>query len=242
MEACQSVRIWPSYSLDGGKTLIGTKDVLFPLNVEACRIKNRLMLSTTYSFSYIPPLKETGWHTDERRGCTLNIPIDENPHHISFKNKGEIIKYSYIQPTLVNGKIPHNGSNPTDWDRYNLLFHFDLDFHAVKNLYQEGNFISSWQQIYNMYHQVDGKIFTYIFGPSAKNPEKADIIVTEDSSLANRFPGKTIFITESEKNFDCLSTVIIDGKYSEVDLCHLIKLLVETRTPIKRIRFGGSTA
>ena len=62
-----SIKVWPDYSPDGGKSILQHKDILFPINLEAWRIKAFLRESSTYSFSYVPPGAETGFHSDSNR-------------------------------------------------------------------------------------------------------------------------------------------------------------------------------
>jgi hypothetical protein len=159
-ECIERIDIWPEYSPDKGNTILDHKDILFPINIEAYKIKNSLLESTTYSFSWVPPFSETGFHTDATRGCTLIVPIDDTPHLIKFEGKED---YYYNFPVLTNAKTLHNGINYTDKNRYNLLFHFDKSYNEVVNLAKNNKLVTNWIQIYPLTLNFENKIIQKYF-------------------------------------------------------------------------------
>lgn len=157
------IDVWPSYSPDGGNIILDHKDILFPINIEAYKIKGQLLESTTYSFSWVPPRSETGYHTDKTRGCTLILPIDDSPHLIKFEGRED---YYYNGPVLTNAKTIHNGVNHTDKHRFNLLFHFDKSYEDIKNLALTDNLVTKWIQTYPVKLNFDNNVIQKYFNCS----------------------------------------------------------------------------
>lgn len=159
-DCVSSIDIWPSYSPDGGKTVLDHKDILFPINIEAYKIKGSLLDSTTYSFSWVPPHSETGYHTDATRGCTLIVPIDTTPHLIKFEGKED---YYYSSPVLTNAKTLHNGVNHTDKHRFNLLFHFDKSYNEIVSKAKNNTLVSEWIQTYPITLEFENTVIEKYF-------------------------------------------------------------------------------
>jgi hypothetical protein len=166
-----SIETWPSYSIKGGKYFSEFKDILFPINLEAWRIKAFLKESSTYSFSYVPPGAETGYHSDYTRGCTLILPIDNKEHLIRFKKNDIEIDYYYDGPVITNAKTIHNGINHTDEGRFNLLFHFDKSYNEMKQLNDEGTLALPWIQVYPIKNNTNNKCIDDYFNPSGDGLE-----------------------------------------------------------------------
>ena len=205
----ESIDTWPEYI--SNNTILEHKDILFPLNSEAYRIKTLLHKSTTYSFSCVPPHTETGFHSDSNRGCTLILPIDMNPHLIKFKIDKEIKDYLYYGPVITNAKSIHNGVNETDMYRFNLLFHFDESYEEIRDLAFSNKLVSSWKQAWPIDNQTSLQCIDDYFNPTGEG-----IIIKHIESSGNT----------------CL---LVDGRhitYSEAnnyDLIMAIKYLLENK-------------
>ena len=209
-QCVQRINIWPSYSPDNGKTILDHKDILFPINIEAYKIKGQLTESTTYSFSWVPPHSETGYHTDKTRGCTLIVPVDDNPHLIKFEGKKD---YYYNTPVLTNAKTVHNGVNHTDKHRFNLLFHFDKSYEEILNLASNGHLVSSWIQTYPITLTFDNPVIKNYF---------------------NCIENSKLLITKTQKGLDLNNRQINYKKADDYDLCLAIKYMIENPT-VQRI-------
>lgn len=166
-----SIKVWPDYSPDGGKSILQHKDILFPINLEAWRIKAFLRESSTYSFSYVPPGAETGFHSDSNRGCTLILPIDSKEHLIRFKINDTEFDYYYDGPVITNAKSIHNGINHTNQSRFNLLFHFDKSYDEIKQLNDQGKLVSNWIQVYPIKNNTNNKYIDEYLNPTGDGLE-----------------------------------------------------------------------
>jgi hypothetical protein len=211
-QCVESIDIWPAYSPDAGKTVLAHKDILFPINIEAYKIKGSLLDSTTYSFSWVPPNSETGYHTDATRGCTLIVPIDDTPHLIKFEGRED---YYYSSPVLTNAKTVHNGVNHTDKHRFNLLFHFDKSYEEIVYKIKNNSLVSKWIQTYPITLEFDNSVIERYFNcdnsgkNKIKNPNDGMITIND-----NRF--------------------IIYKSANDYDICLAIKYMIENPT-VKRI-------
>lgn len=179
-----SIDVWPSYSPDGGNIILDHKDILFPINIEAYKIKGQLLESTTYSFSWVPPNSETGYHTDKTRGCTLILPIDDTPHLIQFEGKED---YYYNSPVITNAKTVHNGVNYTDNNRFNLLFHFDKSYDYIKQLASNDKLVSKWVQTYPVKLNFENHIIQKYFNCDNTSINVIDKTDTGLSINSNRY-------------------------------------------------------
>jgi hypothetical protein len=227
--SCKNIKSWPYYSNDNGHTrLVGTHDVLWPMNVEAYRIKNMLMESTNWSFSFIEPGSQTGWHTDKTRGATLIIPVDNTPHLIKFKDNNNEFEYYYDTPILTNAKFLHNGINYTNKPRYNLLFHFDTSYEILCNKIDNNTLFNTWIQYYRYYIDLKFDISLYI--KSNATIDNSDFVIT-DSNI--NYPEKTVFIGNTTK--EVYSNIKIINNYNLLDLVYLIKYITESPTRIRYI-------
>lgn len=211
-DSVSKISVWPFYSPDNGKTVLQHKDILFPVDSEALRIKGLIRESSTYSFSLVPPNHSTGMHTDKNRGCTLILPIDPNPHLITFDIDGKEIEYYYDSPVLTNAKTTHNGVNHTNENRYNLLFHFDKSYKEIVQMAKEDKLVSKWIQMYPVQSYIDNKYIEDYF--SITNTAENIIKYCENGISVN---DKFIFYSTA----------------SDYEICQAIKILLETN--IKRI-------
>lgn len=196
------IKIWPSYSPDSGKTTLDHKDILFPVNLEAYRIKNFLLESTLYSFSWVPPMTETGYHTDSNRGCTLILPIDNIPHLIQFKDNDQTFDYYYSGPVLTNGKTYHNGINNTNHDRFNLLFHFDKPYSYILELEKQDKLVSKWSQSYPIKSNIKNDLLYRYFNLTNMSDTTIDYI---DGGIAINQTQKILYKTASD--FDICQSI-----------------------------------
>lgn len=227
--SCKNIKSWPYYSIDNGKSNLNVAyDILWPMNIEAYRIKNMLMLTTNWSFSYIPPGSETGWHTDKTRGATLIIPVDDEPHLIKFKHDDKIVEHYYSTPILTNAKYLHNGINHTQLPRYNLLFHFEDSYEDICKKIDNKQLINTWLQYYKYYIDTEIDLSPYFL--TNCSIDEADFIITDKNI---KYPKKTIFIGETAD--DVYSSIIIKNNINEYDIFYIIKMITEIPTPIKRI-------
>jgi hypothetical protein len=227
--ACENMRSWPYYSTDQGVTdLGGTHDILWPMNIEALRIKNMLVETTNWSFANMPPGGETGWHTDSTRGATLIIPVDKNPHLIKFRDNEKEYDFYYSSPILTNAKYLHNGINYTDAARYNLLFHFETDYETLCKKIDSGNLLNTWLQYYKYNIDTDINLSSY-FNTNC-TLQDADFIITDKNI---HFPDKTIFIGNTD--VDVYSNIVLENNYNENDLYMLIKTITESPTRIRKV-------
>lgn len=201
------IKIWPLYSPDNGKTVLEHKDILFPANLEAYRIKSLILESTVFSFSWVPPKKETGYHTDANRGCTLILPIDFEPHLIKFNIDSKEVDYYYSGPVITNAKTIHNGINHLNKDRFNLLFHFDKSYNHIVNLAKNNKLISNWIQSYPIKTNINNDEIRSYFNFS------------EDSNYIIENYNNEITINDKQK--------IIYKTASNFDLCQAIKYMIE---------------
>lgn len=226
--ACENMHSWPYYSTDNGKTDLNVAyDVLWPMNIEAYRIKNMLAETTNWSFSYILPKGETGWHTDSTRGATLIVPVDDTPHLIKFKDDNEEIEHYYSTPILTNAKYLHNGINHTDTARYNLLFHFDNSYENLCKKIRNNSLLNTWFQYYKFYIDTDIDLQKYY--RTNCSIEDADFIITDKDIV---YPKKTIYLGKTDKE---VYSVLELQDYNEYDLYYLIKMITEMPTRIKKI-------
>lgn len=235
-ECCLDIKHWPLYSNDRGKTLFSEhKDIVFPLNVEAIKIKNKLLHTSTYSFSYVPPGHETGWHSDFTRGATLILPIDPNPHLIKFKIDNKEEEYFYSNPVLTNADSIHNGINYTDNPRFNLLFHIDKSFDAIKQIIADDNFISEWKQDYNI-GQCYKNIMLEKFFDTHGDLEIASIIITDDDTIADHYSfNKFIIYIGDHPDY---TSIVIKDTAKDKDLVNAIKYILDSTCYIKKVEIG----
>lgn len=234
--SCLKIQNWPIYSNDRGKTFFSThKDILFPINIEAYKIKNKLQTTTTFSFSYVPPGHETGWHSDFTRGCTLICPIDPNPHLIEFKNGDEEIPYWYSGPLLTNAKSYHNGKNPTPNPRFNLLFHIDMSYNDTLELINKNQFITTWKQDYNICQRYDSKMLETYFD-THNDIENCSILITDDYETATKNSNKfVIFIGQKLGNIPTITLNDAD----DADLCQAVKYILDSPCSINHLDLGA---
>jgi hypothetical protein len=235
-EICHGIKQWPRYTSDGGQTFFSThRDIVFPINLEAIRIKNRLLESTTYSFSYVPPGHETGWHTDYTRGCTLILPIDQTPHLIKFKINEQDVEYYYSTPVLTNAKTWHNGVNYSHTPRFNLLFHFDKSYEHVVEMAKTGKLVTEWMQDYNICQQFDSDMLRRYF-VTHNNVNTCDILITDDLVLARQHVEKfVIFIGDYQTEF---TTIIISTNTKHRDIVQAVKYMLDSPCAINCISIG----
>lgn len=208
------IKIWPVYSPDLGNTILDHKDILFPINLEAYRIKSLLLESTLFSFSWVPPMSETGYHSDSNRGCTLILPIDDIPHLIKFYDHREFYEYYYSTPILTNGKTIHNGINNTDHNRFNLLFHFDKPFDYVVKLIKNDTLVSKWTQMYPIKSNIDNAVLRNYFNLTAN----ADVCINYVNGGISINNSQTIEYTSA----------------NDFDVCQAIKYMLDNPN-VKRI-------
>ena len=208
-----TIKIWPDYSPDNGKSVLQHKDILFPINIEVWRIKAFLRESSTYSFSWVPPGAKTGYHSDSNRGCTLILPINTEPHLIKFKINDKVYDYYYDGPVITNAKSIHNGVNHTDHNRFNLLFHFDKSYDEVKELNDKDKLVSSWIQVYPIVNNTNIKAIDDYFNPTGKGIE---------INLSHPLHGKkSIKVGDRSIHYD---------KANDYDICLGIKYMLENKT------------
>jgi hypothetical protein len=232
-ETCKELVHWPDYTNDRGKTFFSThKDILFPINIEAIKIKNTLLESTTFSFSYVPPGHETGWHTDYTRGCTLILPIDSHPHQIRFNINNNFMDYFYHNPVLTNAKTIHNGINATNYDRFNLLFHFDKSYEEIKNLVIKNKLVTLWKQDYNIFSDINIKMINQFFDLH-DDFNSAKIIITSDKNLAKLTEDKFIIFVGDE--ILETTTILVSSKTKDKDILNTIKFILDNPVIIKSI-------
>ena len=225
--ACKNMKTWPYYSTDNGKDLNVAYDVLWPMNIEAYRIKNMLLETTNWSFSYIKPGGETGWHTDATRGATLIIPVDDTPHLIKFRDAVKEYEFYYSTPILTNAKYIHNGINYTNENRYNLLFHFENSYENICKKIDNNTLMNSWFQYYKLY--IDTEIDLSKYYKTNCSIEDCDFVIT-DKNITH--PDKTIFIGQTDLE---VYSVLDIKEYNEYDLYYMIKMLLEVPTRVKKI-------
>lgn len=229
-ETVKSIKFWPAYADPSSDFMTAHKDILFPINIEAIKIKNSLLRSTTFSFSVVPPGHETGWHTDKNRGCTMILPIDPEPHLIKFKIDNKEIDYFYHGPVITNAKTWHNGINHTDSNRYNLLFHFDLSYEDVKDLILRNELVETWKQTYNIAQLYKSDILAEYFNTHS-NADGCVILITDNVDLARKYKNKfVIFIGDSNGEF----VEIIGGK--QIEIIQSIKFILDSPFKIRTIR------
>lgn len=206
-DTVSNIKVWPFYSPDNGKTVLQHKDILFPVDAEALRIKTLIRESTSYSFSLVPPKQSTGMHTDKNRGCTLIIPIDPNPHLIEFEIDNEIVKYFYEGPVLTNAKTMHNGVNHTDQNRYNLLFHFEKSYEEIVQKAKDDILVLKWIQMYPIQSYIDNEYIENYFS-----------ITNNAENIIKYF----------ENGISVNNKLIYYKKASDYEICQAIKILLET--------------
>lgn len=229
------IKNWPIYSSDRGKTFFSThRDIYFPINAEAIKIKNKLTESTTFSFSYVPPGHETGWHSDYNRGCTLILPIDCNPHLIKFKINDSEHDYYYSQPVITNAKTFHNGINYTEHNRYNLLFHFDVDYYKILNLVKNDQLVTKWVQDYNICLTFDFPLLEQYY-KTYKDIHESDIIITNDVEIAKNTKKFVILIGEIVDNVSCITH---QDNTPQEDIINAVKFILDSPGFIKHINLG----
>jgi len=229
MHSCENAKSWPYYSIDGGTTDLNVAyDILWPMNIEALRIKNMLLATTNWSFSYVTPGHETGWHTDSTRGATLIVPVNNEPHLIKFKDDTNIIEHYYSTPILTNAKYLHNGINHTALPRYNLLFHFEDSYESICKKIDNNQLFNKWLQYYKYYIDTELDLSPYFLCNCDIN--EADFIITDKNI---RYPEKTIFIGETVEN--TYSSIVINNNIDTYDIYLLIKIITEMPTPLKRV-------
>lgn len=203
----ERITVWPMYSPDSGHTFLDHRDILNPINLEAYRIKSLILESTLFSFSWVPPLTETGYHSDSNRGCTLILPIDNIPHLIQFEDNGELFDYYYSTPILTNGKIIHNGVNNTPHDRFNLLFHFDKSYEYMVDLEKNDKLFSKWTQTYPIKSTIDNAVLNTYFN------------VVDDAAVSiNNITGGISINNDRQ---------ILYNDANEFDVCQAIKYMLD---------------
>jgi len=231
-DTVQKIVHWPAYADPNIAFRTAHRDILFPIDMEAIKIKNSLLTSTTYSFSVVPPGHETGWHTDKNRGCTLILPINPEPHLIKFQIDGNTVDYYYDGPVITNAKTIHNGINHTNVNRYNLLFHFDLSYHEVKNLIETNNLIDTWKQTYDIAVCYNSPMMKEYYN-SNSDVDNSKIIITDDIELADIYSAYhdkfIIFIGNSNGKY-----VDVIGK-NDSELIKVIKFILDCPFKIKSI-------
>jgi hypothetical protein len=234
-ECCQSIKHWPLYSNDRGKTLFSEhKDVVFPLNVEAIKIKNKLLHTSTYSFSYIPPGHETGWHSDFTRGATLIFPIDPNPHLIKFKIGSKEVDYYYSTPVITNADSIHNGVNYTNEPRYNLLFHIDRPYAEIIDIVNNNDLISKWKQDYNIGQHYDNDM-VHKFFDTHSDLGNAAIIITDNVYIADTHKDKFVIFIGNNENYTCID---LKQNVKDKDIVNAIKYILDSTCNIKKMVLG----
>jgi len=225
------IKNWPMYSADRGKTFFSThRDIYFPINAEAIKIKNSLIQSTTFSFSCVQPGNQTGWHFDANRGCTLILPIDSNPHLIRFKIDNQELDYYYTGPVLTNANVMHNGINHLKQDRYNLLFHFDDSYQNVISSVKDGKFVTIWNQDYNICLLCDFPIIKQYYNTHS-DQNTASVIITDDKELAERSNVFTILLGSKS---DRVTSITFDQS-DEIDIMDAIKFILYSSSTIQHI-------
>jgi hypothetical protein len=235
-ECCLDIKHWPLYSNDRGKTLFSEhKDIVFPLNVEAIKIKNKLLYTSTYSFSYVPPGHETGWHSDFTRGATLILPLDPNPHLIKFKVNDTEVDYYYSTPVITNADTIHNGVNYTDQPRFNLLFHIDQPFADIKQIIANDQFVTKWKQEYNIGQCYKNDMVKTFFN-THEDLDTAAIIITDDDTIADHYSFNK-FIIYIGDHLDYTSIIIKDTA-KDKDLVNAIKYILDSTCYIKKVEIG----
>lgn len=235
-ECCLDIKHWPIYSNDRGKTLFSEhKDIVFPLNVEAIKIKNKLLHTSTYSFSYVPPGHETGWHSDSTRGATLILPIDPSPHLIKFKVDDTDVDYFYSTPVLTNADSYHNGVNYTDKPRFNLLFHIDKKFHDMKDIIKRDDFITKWKQDYNIAQVYTNSMVKHFFD-THNDIENSSILITDNTELADMHNDKKIIFIGNHKAH---TSIILKHGVKDKDIVNTIKYILDSTCNIKQVILGN---
>lgn len=229
------IKNWPIYSSDRGKTFFSThRDIYFPANAEAIKIKNKLLGTTTYSFSHVPPNHETGWHSDLNRGCTLILPIDDHPHLLKFKIDNNEYDYYYNGPILTNAKTYHNGINYTKHDRYNLLFHYDKDYYSLVEDAKNNQLVTEWVQDYNICLTFDFPLLKDYFN-THDNLNSAQTVITDCVETASKIDKFVILIGNKIDNVSCIT-------YSKdtlsIDIINAIKFILDNPNFIKHIELG----
>jgi len=236
-ETISDIKHWPQYTADRGKTFFSThRDIVFPVSIEAIRIKNRLLDSTTYSFSYVPPGHETGWHTDFTRGCTLIVPIDTTPHLIRFKVNDEEVDYYYSNPVVTNAKTWHNGINYSDKPRYNLLFHFDKSYDEIVNMEKTDTLVTKWTQDYNICQTFDNAVLKAYFNTHS-NADACDILITDNIFFAKQHKNKFVIYIGDHPS-DEFTTVKITQNVKSRDIVNAVKYILDSPCNIRCISIG----
>lgn len=229
------IKNWPVYSADRGKTFFSThRDIYFPANAEAIKIKNTLLGTTTFSFSHIPPNHETGWHSDQNRGCTLILPIDDYPHLIRFQIDNEYHDYYYNGPVLTNAKTFHNGINYTEHDRFNLLFHYDRDYHGLVQDAKNNMLVTEWVQDYNICLTFDFPMLQQYFN-THNNIELAQTVITDNVEIAL---STDKFVVLLGTNIEGVSCITYSKNTQFVDIINAIKFVLDNPVFIKHIELG----
>lgn len=236
LDTVRRIQHWPSYTQDRGKTFFSThKDIYFPVNVEAIKIKNLLTRSTTFSFSWVPPKEETGWHTDFNRGCTLILPLDDADHLISFDIDGNHYDYYYNSPVITNAKSWHNGINYTDQDRLNLLFHFDYDYDYIKQLDKNDELVTKWTQDYNICLTFDFPMLQEYYNTHS-NIADAEVVITNiPLPNCNKFQ---IVVWDKDLKLDFASVIQHDEQTLPIDIVNAVKFVLDNPNRIQSIRLG----
>lgn len=201
------IKVWPMYSPDSGQTFLDHRDILNPINLEAYRIKSLILESTLFSFSWVPPMTETGYHSDGNRGCTLILPIDDIPHLIQFNDNDESFDYYYSTPILTNGKIIHNGVNNTTHDRFNLLFHFDKSYEYMVDLEKQDKLFSKWTQTYPIKSNINNSVLNSYFN------------VVDNSAFSIDSISGGISINNTQQ--------ILYNSATDFDICQAIKYMLD---------------
>jgi hypothetical protein len=232
-ETCKDLVHWPEYTNDRGKTFFSThKDILFPINIEAIKIKNTLLESTTFSFSFVPPGHETGWHSDYTRGCTLIVPIDTHPHLIQIDIDGKVVDYFYDSPVLTNAKSFHNGVNKSTYNRYNLLFHFDKSYEEIKQLVNEDKLVTIWKQDYNIFSNINIDMIDRYFD-THDDINSSKIIITSDKNLAMATNDKFVIFLGQEVLGN--TAILISKNTKNKDILNSIKFVLDNPMILKSI-------
>jgi hypothetical protein len=222
-EKIQRIRYWPMYSADRGKTFFSNhRDIYFPIHAEAIRVKNSLIESTTYSFSWVPVGHQTGWHSDANRGCTLILPLDPEPHLIEFEIAQQIHQYYYTGPVLTNAKSWHNGINHSNSNRFNLLFHFDRSYDFMKESAKANTMVTVWQQDYNVCSFVDFKMIAEFYN-SHTDIEQANVLLTHDKHQAESFDGFAILLGDQSNR---VSSITYMNDTPQTDILDAIEFIL----------------
>jgi hypothetical protein len=229
------IRNWPIYSADRGKTFFSThSDIYFPANAEAIKIKNSLLNTTTFSFSFVPPGHETGWHRDLNRGCTLILPLDNYSHLIKFKIDNDEHDYYYDTPVVTNAKTYHNGVNYTSSHRYNLLFHYDIDYYTLVENAKNNLLQTEWVQDYNICLTFDFDRVKDYFNTHS-DIDTAQTILTNDATFAKTTNKFTILLGD---RLNGIPSILYEHDTPAEDIINAIKYIIDNPGNIKLIDLG----